>query len=61
VSDQKIGLNDNIFEMGASSLKLAQIHEKIDEAYPDVVELTDFFDYPTIEELAGFVAKKVST
>jgi len=59
VSDQKIGLNDNIFEMGASSLKLAQIHEKIDEAYPDVVELTDFFDYPTIEELAGFVAKKL--
>lgn len=60
VADQKINLNDNIFEMGTSSLKLAQIHEKIDEAYPDVVELTDFFDYPTIEELAGFIAKKLS-
>jgi acyl-CoA synthetase (AMP-forming)/AMP-acid ligase II len=60
VSDQKISLHDNIFEMGTSSLKLAQIHEKIDEMYPDVVELTDFFDYPTIEELAGFIATKVS-
>ncbi|MEW4982342.1 MAG: non-ribosomal peptide synthetase [Cycloclasticus sp.] len=60
VADQKINLNDNIFEMGTSSLKLAQIHEKIDEAYPDVVELTDFFDYPTIEELAGFIAKRLS-
>ncbi|ORU93810.1 MAG: AMP-dependent synthetase [Cycloclasticus sp. symbiont of Bathymodiolus heckerae] len=59
VADQKISLNDNIFEMGTSSLKLAQIHEKIDEAYPDVVELTDFFDYPTIEALAGFIATKV--
>jgi len=58
VADQKISLKDNIFEMGTSSLKLAQIHEKIDETYPDIVELTDFFDYPTIEELAGFIAQK---
>ena len=61
VAEQKIHLNDNIFEMGTSSLKLAQIHEKIDEMYPDVVELTDFFDYPTIEELAGFIAKKMDS
>ena len=59
VADQKIQLQDNIFEVGTSSLKLAQIHEKIDEAFPDVVELTDFFDYPTIEELAEFIARKV--
>lgn len=59
VADQKIQLHDNIFEVGTSSLKLAQIHEKIDEAFPDVVELTDFFDYPTIEELAEFIANKV--
>ena len=61
VAEQKIHLNDNIFEMGTSSLKLAQIHEKIDEMYPDVVELTDFFDSPTIEELAGFIAKKMDS
>jgi len=61
VADQKISLNDNIFEIGTSSLKLAQIHEKIDEMYPDVVELTDFFDYPTIEELAGFIAQKTES
>jgi acyl-CoA synthetase (AMP-forming)/AMP-acid ligase II len=60
VADQKIGLHDNIFEMGTSSLKLAQIHEKIDESFPDVVELTDFFDYPTIEELAGFISAKTA-
>ena len=60
VADQKISLKDNIFEMGTSSLKLAQIHEKIDEEYPEVVELTDFFDYPTIEQLAGFIAHKTT-
>lgn len=58
IADQRVGLNDNIFEMGTSSLKLAQIHEKIDELYPDMIDLTDFFDYPTIEELAVFMESK---
>ncbi len=61
VSDQKIGINDNIFEMGTSSLKLAQIHEKIDEEFPDVVDLADFFDYPSIEELAVFITQKTAS
>ncbi|OUR82772.1 AMP-dependent synthetase [Cycloclasticus sp. 46_120_T64] len=60
VADQKITPSDNIFDIGTSSLKLAQIHERIDELYPDLVELGDFFDYPTIEELASFIAGKVS-
>jgi len=60
VADQKISVSDNIFDVGTSSLKLAQIHERIDELYPDLVELGDFFDYPTIEELADFIAGKVS-
>ncbi len=60
VADQKINVSDNIFDIGTSSLKLAQIHERIDELYPDMVELADFFDYPTIEELASFITGKVS-
>ncbi|MEW5056312.1 MAG: non-ribosomal peptide synthetase [Cycloclasticus sp.] len=60
VADQKITPSDNIFDIGTSSLKLAQIHERIDELYPDMVELADFFDYPTIEELASFITGKVS-
>jgi len=48
----KLGPRDNVFEIGTSSLTLAQIHERIDQAYPDRVEITDFFDYPTIAELA---------
>jgi len=59
VSDQKITVADNIFDVGTSSLKLAQIHERIDEVYPDMIELGDFFDYPTIEQLADFIAQKL--
>jgi len=60
VADQKISVTDNIFDIGTSSLKLAQIHERIDELYPDMVELGDFFDYPTIEKLASFIAEKTN-
>jgi len=60
VPEVSIKLEDNIFDMGASSLKLAQIHEKLDQAYPDLVELGDFFDYPTLGELASFIEQKTS-
>ena len=43
-----VDVDDNLFEVGASSLTLIQIHEKIDELYPGVVDLTELFDFPTI-------------
>jgi len=59
ISENHVGLEDNLFEMGASSLKLAQIHEQIDELYPDVLDLTDFFDHPTVTELSAFLESKL--
>jgi acyl-CoA synthetase (AMP-forming)/AMP-acid ligase II len=54
-----IGVNDNLFEIGASSLKLIAIHEAIDREYPGMIDLTELFDYPTIAELAVFLAGKL--
>ena len=42
-----VDIDDNLFDVGASSLTLIQIHEKIDELYPGVVDLTELFDFPT--------------
>jgi len=53
--DKTIGVEDNLFELGTSSLVLTQIHDKIDELWPDRLELTDYFDYPTVRELATFL------
>ena len=58
--DKTIGINDDLFEIGSSSLNLAQIHEKIDQLYPDVVEVTDLFDYPTIAELGMFLEQRAA-
>ena len=52
--------DDNLFEIGASSLKLIQIHEKIDELYPGPVDLTELFDFPTISQLAKHLEGKLA-
>ena len=58
--EKTIGLDDNIFEMGTSSLTLAQIYERVDAAYPGQLEVTDFFEYPTVRAMAGFLARQAS-
>jgi acyl-CoA synthetase (AMP-forming)/AMP-acid ligase II/acyl carrier protein len=55
-----VDIDDNLFDVGASSLTLIQIHEKIDEAYPGAVDLTELFDYPTVSLLARRLEEKIA-
>lgn len=55
LKDKPLGVHDNIFELGTSSLTLAQIYQRIEALYPGQLEVTDFFDYPTIAELARYL------
>jgi acyl-CoA synthetase (AMP-forming)/AMP-acid ligase II/acyl carrier protein len=57
---KRIDAQDNLFEIGASSLKLIEIHEHIDRQYPGLVDLTELFDYPTIAELAKHLEEKLA-
>lgn len=59
LDEGSLNRQDNFFDAGISSLMLAEIHQKIDERYPDKVDVVDMFDYQTIEELAGFMLKKI--
>jgi acyl-CoA synthetase (AMP-forming)/AMP-acid ligase II len=56
---KRIDVNDNLFEIGASSLKLIEIHESIDRDFPGLVDLTELFDYPTIALLAKHLEGKL--
>lgn len=58
VADMNVAANDNLFELGISSLTLAQIHAAIEEVWPDQVDITDLFDYPTVRELTVFLENK---
>jgi acyl-CoA synthetase (AMP-forming)/AMP-acid ligase II/aryl carrier-like protein len=60
LAPRKISAQDNLFEIGASSLKLIEIHEQIDRDYPNIVDLTELFDHPTIEALAKHLSEKLA-
>jgi acyl-CoA synthetase (AMP-forming)/AMP-acid ligase II len=55
-----VDVDDNLFDVGASSLTLIQVHEKIDELYPGAVDLPELFDYPTISQLAKYLEGKLA-
>ena len=57
---KRLDIHDNLFEVGASSLKLIEIHEQIDREYPGKVDLTELFDFPTIAELAQHLHSKLA-
>ncbi|MES1940732.1 AMP-dependent synthetase and ligase [Salinisphaera sp. T5B8] len=60
VPGRDIGVDDDLFEIGLSSLELAQIHEGIENRWPDRLEMTDLFEYPTINALAAYLQDEVA-
>ncbi len=53
--DRNIGADDNLFEVGVSSLTLTEIVLAIDEKHPGKLDISDLFDYPTLREIAAFM------
>jgi acyl-CoA synthetase (AMP-forming)/AMP-acid ligase II/acyl carrier protein len=60
LAGKRIEVDDNLFEIGASSLALIQIHERIDSEFPGLVDLTEIFDFPTVAELARHIEAKLA-
>jgi acyl-CoA synthetase (AMP-forming)/AMP-acid ligase II len=57
---RRIDVDDNLFEIGVSSLKLIEIHQNIDRDFPGLVDLIEIFDHPTIAKLAKHLEHKLS-
>jgi len=55
--DRVIGPDDNLFEVGVSSLTLTEIVLAIDERHPGKLDISDLFDYPTIRQLSDFLRR----
>ena len=58
ITDKPIGYDDDFFEIGISSLVLAQVHEKINETWPGETDVVDLFEFTTINLLAGNMDKQ---
>lgn len=58
IEEITVGLNDNLFEIGISSLTLTELHEEIDALYPNTLDITDLFELPSIAEIAHYIDSK---
>ena len=56
--DITINSDDDLFEVGISSLTLTEIMMAIDEIYPNTVQIEDVFEHPTLSKLAKFITIK---
>ena len=56
--DRQIGADDNLFEVGVSSLTLTELVLAVDEKYPGKLDISDLFDYPTLRDIAALLQKE---
>ncbi|MDA0707332.1 MAG: non-ribosomal peptide synthetase [Proteobacteria bacterium] len=55
--ERSISGDDNLFEIGVSSLTLTEMVLAIDERYPGKLDISDLFDHPTLREVADFLRR----
>lgn len=61
---RNIGVDDNFFDLGGTSLTLVYMHSILDRQYPEKVNVADIFANPTISRLARYIenaGKKVDS
>ena len=57
---ERVGLHDNFFELGGHSELAMTLLEKIAERLSVQLPLISIFRYPTVHEMAGLVARRLS-
>jgi len=57
---EKVGIEDNFFDLGGHSLLLVQVHSKLQELYDRDLSITDLFEYSTVSSLAKYLTQEQS-
>jgi amino acid adenylation domain-containing protein len=52
----RVGIDDNFFDLGGSSLLIARVHAKLSETLPSTLTIVDMFKFPTVRALAASLA-----
>jgi len=52
---EEINIYDNFLEIGADSIALSRVHERLQEFFPDRLTISQMFVYPTISKLAQYL------
>ncbi|MFD1989557.1 SDR family NAD(P)-dependent oxidoreductase [Paenibacillus nicotianae] len=57
---ETLDINNNFFELGANSILLAIIYKDLNELFPNMLQVTDLFAYPSVNLLAAHISNKMS-
>ncbi len=55
---EKVGIDDNFFDLGGHSLLMIQVHSKLQAILSKPLTVIELFQYPTINALAAFVGAR---
>lgn len=55
---EKVGVDDNFFDLGGHSLMMAQAHSLLGEVVDREVSIIEMFKYPTISSLAKYLSEQ---
>jgi acyl carrier protein len=50
---ERVGVDDNFFDLGGNSLLLARVHEQLQERFGREIVLVEIFNHPTVRALAS--------
>ncbi|MDZ8092001.1 MAG: amino acid adenylation domain-containing protein [Nostoc sp. DedQUE05] len=55
---EKVGIQDNFFDLGGHSLNVLQVYSKLRELYKADLVITDLFKYPTISSISRYLSQE---
>ncbi|TDJ25573.1 MAG: AMP-dependent synthetase [Gammaproteobacteria bacterium] len=59
ITTEEVYLEDDLLDMGTSSLALVEICEAVDECYPGIIELAEFLEHTSVASLASHLEEKL--
>ncbi|WP_349409517.1 SDR family NAD(P)-dependent oxidoreductase [Pseudalkalibacillus sp. SCS-8] len=60
LGEAEINVHDKFFEIGGDSILSTYLLRKINHKWPEVMDITDIFNYSTIAEMAQFIEEKTN-
>ncbi|ARV60175.1 non-ribosomal peptide synthetase [Nostocales cyanobacterium HT-58-2] len=57
---EKVGMNDNFFNLGGHSLLVLQVQSKLQKMFNKNILVTDLFKYPNISSLANYLTQELN-
>lgn len=55
---ERVGINDNFFDLGGHSLLMAQVHSQLREVLKKDFPLIALLEHPTVSSLAGYISEE---